>query len=861
MYVHRRSVVALWTVPSRRIAGLAAMLAVWLSAGCAGPTTRAPEPPVSAATLLEQAQKLLPRDLAAARAKWRQARELLEKAIATNPNDRDAIYELGIVYEHEANAVVDIDAALALTLADTAEGFDLRAFALEPNNAGPLNTAGLLFDGLADRLAKRNLTVARELWKRARANYQRALDLLPKQPGAANNMGSSFFSESQALQSTDLVETERLWKLAAEYFGRALVIQPDKANAESNWGQLLSHQAEYYATTDLDRAFPLWVEAAKKFERAIKDDARFADAYSAWGSAEETYAWYLADRDLGSARELWHHSVGLLRRAQQLAPGLNPALSDIAVARVHEAISIAKIDPDAARDLLDSGVGTAQLATQSEEDRENAFRVLGWSLAQKAAMLAPTDRVSARRYWTEADAAFQRSLDTRPTELAAQKWAEVLHDEAELVGRTDPGSAAPLWQACIDKCAFAARLAPQWSPPHNLWGDALYTQAVQLSFIDTGREQALLEEACGQFAASVKIAPLSQTSQLLFGMAEYELGRLVWGNAPQRSLELWHAADENYQAVLGHDSQRINVRGLHITALETLGEAYLRSDPERGRAYLLQAILFGRETFRKYEPDSASTRFLAKSLDILASARALNAEALWDEASEYLRRATAKSPGDADLELEWASDLAHHSVYVMAADPARADKLWNEAETHFSRAAALDTTSPIVYGQWGHELLNKGDYAKGLNQANAIKFWLESTARCREAVRRSPANAVGAINLAVSLIRQFVELGSTQTNLLDEAQAALLQAHPERDGLASYNLACIAALRHDPMQCVNWLIQSSATGGRPGRSEVDVNPYLASVKDTTVYKNWYATTFPESTASETGQPASPANTK
>jgi hypothetical protein len=79
---------------------------------------------------------------------------------------------------------------------------------------------------------------------------------------------------------------------------------------------------------------------------------------------------------------------------------------------------------------------------------------------------------------------------------------------------------------------------------------------------------------------------------------------------------------------------------------------------------------------------------------------------------------------------------------------------------------------------------------------------------------------------------------------LDQAESIFSKAEALRPGEHAYNLACVAALRHQAADCVKWLKKTKATNHLPGQLHIETDSYIANIKDSPEFAAWFAANFP-----------------
>jgi hypothetical protein len=90
---------------------------------------------------------------------------------------------------------------------------------------------------------------------------------------------------------------------------------------------------------------------------------------------------------------------------------------------------------------------------------------------------------------------------------------------------------------------------------------------------------------------------------------------------------------------------------------------------------------------------------------------------------------------------------------------------------------------------------------------------------------------------ATALVFQATtKTGAEADRLLSQAEEKLLAAEQLATGAGAYDLACVAALRGQPVECRQWLERSQAAGRLPSRQHLASDDDLEAVRD----EPWFA---------------------
>ncbi len=813
---------------------------LWAKAG-------GPELSRSAAAFAEQASELAKRDLPAARAKWAEARGVLEKTLTRDPNNRGAIYDFGFYLSEEAFAVATHDAALAVEVGEEAELWLRRASSLAPQLHGPINTAGFMWHEIAEVAVRQERELAQRLWQRARVHFQSLLDRLPDQHGAANNMGITYATEAAHLAPIDLPGAERLWSEAAAFYGKALTIKPDKANAMMNWANLCSDQAQRYQRSDWSKAQALMTEAEHRYAAALVLDPGYAAAAYSWGTSLLEWANLTKERSLSDARKLWQRAITTLRRTLELDRSHVDALVNISVTYSREAAALVKSSPSEAAALYEKSVGVSRLAAREFPANAAVLLNLGAQLGYWADFRAETDLSAARRLWQEADDSFAASWQARPLATTAIKWARMLWSQAEIIGISESEKARPLWAACYEKCALAERSYPRWWETHIVWGDALQDQAAQLFNARAQEAIALYADAEKHYAAAQQVKSLSGRALASWGNALFNRAVLVSRDDSVGALAIWQETDDKFAAALRLDPQHPNAFLMRIQGIRHAAKSMLGVDVAKSIAWLEKAVAIAdqRRADRGLTPSDSLQ--LVRALDELSDvawykvpADPALAPAIKEKAKHHLRQLVETNPALVEAWLLWGEMLARETRGMTYVDGALSAE---DAAEKFERAASLDPSCPGL-ALCAELFLGQADKAWWLDRDGASR-WFARAGRVSERAVTAPNPPSKALMLhgVISMRLYGNSPKGHGQHFLDEAERILLVGEEKWPGVFAYNLACLHALRLRPEQCVAWLAKAQSHRQLPTRAKVESDSYLAAVADTPEFKAWLAAAF------------------
>lgn len=161
-----------------------------------------------------------------------------------------------------------------------------------------------------------------------------------------------------------------------------------------------------------------------------------------------------------------------------------------------------------------------------------------------------------------------------------------------------------------------------------------------------------------------------------------------------------------------------------------------------------------------------------------------------------------------------------------------ADLLYQSAYQGFAQVVSGDLNTGEALHNWGFALLHQAR-AKQADQEDIAKaLYREALDKFRFCLLVSPMHLGGAIDGGVA----YMELARLENAvagdpLYDQAFEFFKKAESIQRGSASYNMACIYALRNQPEACLKALEQSKESGSLPDEQEVLNDPDMSSIKD------------------------------
>ncbi len=160
----------------------------------------------------------------------------------------------------------------------------------------------------------------------------------------------------------------------------------------------------------------------------------------------------------------------------------------------------------------------------------------------------------------------------------------------------------------------------------------------------------------------------------------------------------------------------------------------------------------------------------------------------------------------------------------------KAEQLYKSAYEVLAKVIQGDALTADALHNWGFGLLHEAR-SKPANVAK--KLYLEAIDRFAFCLLMIPTHLGGAIDGGVAYMELARISGVSQDDVLyDRALEFLNKAESIQKGSASYNLACIYALREDKAACLQALECAKLAGSLPDEQDVLNDPDMVAVRDT-----------------------------
>ncbi len=166
----------------------------------------------------------------------------------------------------------------------------------------------------------------------------------------------------------------------------------------------------------------------------------------------------------------------------------------------------------------------------------------------------------------------------------------------------------------------------------------------------------------------------------------------------------------------------------------------------------------------------------------------------------------------------------------------KSGQLYKSAYEALAKVVQGDTTTADALHHWGFGLLHE---ARSLEGEEAKKIYIDAIDKFRFCLLMIPTHLGGAIDGGVAYM-ELARIAKVPANdqRYDLALEFFNKAENIQKGSASYNLACIYALRESKDQCLMALEQSREYGSLPDEQEVMADPDMAAFRDATWFQEF-----------------------
>ena len=163
----------------------------------------------------------------------------------------------------------------------------------------------------------------------------------------------------------------------------------------------------------------------------------------------------------------------------------------------------------------------------------------------------------------------------------------------------------------------------------------------------------------------------------------------------------------------------------------------------------------------------------------------------------------------------------------------QADQLFKTVYQGYAEVVNGDPLRAEALYYWGHALLHQ---AKTKTGEEAVKLYQDARSKFTFCMIIDPNYLAAAIDGGVACM-DLARLNGAKAEdaLYDQAQREFEKANAIQAGAASYNLACIHALRGEADACLEALEKSKSKGSLPDADDIVNDPDMSGVKN----KKWF----------------------
>ncbi len=202
----------------------------------------------------------------------------------------------------------------------------------------------------------------------------------------------------------------------------------------------------------------------------------------------------------------------------------------------------------------------------------------------------------------------------------------------------------------------------------------------------------------------------------------------------------------------------------------------------------------------------------------------------WSEAVSHWKSLIALYPKEEKLHFNIGYALQMQGESESGLDSV---KLLRLACKEYAAMVKFQPDNDRAYYNWGNALVGQ---ARATNGIEAEKLFAESYEKYAAAAKIKPDNQKAHNNWGNALLDQAKsKQGQEADKLFEQAQARLLEAEKILTGSASYNLACLSALKGKQDECKTWLEKCEKCKMLPDCGHLRIDKDLEIVRES----NWF----------------------
>jgi cytochrome c-type biogenesis protein CcmH/NrfG len=567
--------------------------------------------------------------------------------------------------------------------------------------------------------------------------------------------------------------------------------------------QLEKEYAEAIKTVEQLKKLPNYNEQAEK----VLEDLRKT------GDAAKLQALLIEVRE-ADRKEIREHTEDLIKRNYEiLAVAYSRGDINIAIQTIEEILKIKPNDYFAqiiwanvlanqaqnkegadADQLFAEAYAKYQNIIEMEPNNYDVLNNWGNALSNQANKKAGRE---ADRIFAEAYAKYQNAIEINPDRYDAwYNWGIVLTDQAQ---KKESPEANKLYAEAYTKYKKAVEVDPDKHEAWNNWGCAILAQARKKTDDEkkNGAEaDKLLVEAYAKYQKAVEIKPNKHEAWNNWGCA---LSVQAKNEEGVKADKLYVEAYAKYNKAVEIEPNMVEAWYGWGNALS--GQAQNKKDSEADKLFANAYAKYQKAV--KIKPDKRDAWYnwgnaLAKQAQKKTGSEADN---LLVEACAKYQKATEIKPDYHEAWYNWGNVL---SMQAEKKEDAEADKLLSDACTKYQRATEIKPDKYEAWGNWGIALLEQALKKKKGDEAD--KLFAEAYAKYQKVTEIKADSYESWNKWGNALLAQArKKTDDEKKNTLLEAKKKYLKAEQIGKGKGVYNLACIAAIEGDEVECRKWL--------------------------------------------------------
>jgi Tfp pilus assembly protein PilF len=211
------------------------------------------------------------------------------------------------------------------------------------------------------------------------------------------------------------------------------------------------------------------------------------------------------------------------------------------------------------------------------------------------------------------------------------------------------------------------------------------------------------------------------------------------------------------------------------------------------------------------------------------------ADALFTQAYQEYNAALSVKPDMHEALNNWGNALTNQATRK---DGVEADQLFNAAYNKYEAALAIKPNRHVALNNWGSALTEQARLKEG---AEADQLFTAAYDKYGAALALKPDLRMALSNWGLGLLDQArLKQDAAAERLFNEAEQKFLGAEALEPGKASYDLACLHALRGNGDEARRWLERSKELGTLPTPEKLAADTDLDGIRDEEWFKDLVA---------------------